>query len=392
VTALPAQGRKGLRLVYLITSSGIGGAEMQVCALARAFNRRGWDVGVVTMLPLGEPFAGLDDEGIWTATLGMRRRIPDPRALLRLRGLLRARGPHVLHGHMVHANLMARASQLLVRTPVIVSTMHNQNEGAQWRYTAYRLTNRLSALTTAVSTEAVEEAIHRRAAPKGGIVFVPNGIDAGRYDRDQAIRASTRRDLGLTDQFTWLAVGRLVEAKAYPDMLSAFRLVLGRHPAARLLIAGTGPLEQSIRASIADLGLGSAATLLGLRSDVPALMQAADGFVMSSAWEGLPMVLLEATASSLPVVATDVGGSRDVVVDGVSGHIVPLRRPDALARAMCEVMALAPGQREKMGAAGRDVISSRFDLQVVADTWERQYVRLLRARSARTAFPPVGGP
>lgn len=119
--SLTGPGRRGLRVVYLVTSSGFGGAEMQVRSLARTFSQRGWDVGVVSMLPLEAPFMGLDDYGVWTATLGMRRRIPDPRALLQLRTLLRARQPHILHGHMVHANLMARLSRLLL--PVLAAML-----------------------------------------------------------------------------------------------------------------------------------------------------------------------------------------------------------------------------------------------------------------------------
>jgi glycosyltransferase involved in cell wall biosynthesis len=379
------------RVGFIVTSSGVGGAEIQVRHLARAFAQRGWDVGVISMLPLEEPFLDLGAEGIRTTSLGMRRRVPDPRALFRLRTVLRRWRPDVLHGHMIHANLMARLSRLLVRTPVVVSTMHNQNEGSQWRYVAYRLTSPLSDVTTAVSTGAVAEAVRRGAAPKGGILCVPNGIDGRAYEREPGVRERTRAALSLRDRFTWLAVGRMVDAKGYPDMVAAFRQVHDRYPETRLLIAGTGPLEPLVRTSIAGAGLEEQVTLLGLRSDVPALMQAADGFVMSSAWEGLPMVLLEASASSLPVVATDVGGSRDVVADGVSGYLVPPRSSQALAGAMCRVMALSPGERESMGAAGRDLMSRTFDLEAVVDTWEALYLGRLDAVERRRAGAGGGG-
>lgn len=368
-------------VTYLITSSGAwwGGAERQVHQLARTFARRGWDVGVVAMMPMDDSLRGLVGDGVKVASLGMRRAVPDPRGLLVLRGLLRRWQPDIVHAHMVHANLLARVATLLVRVPVI-STIHNEDEGHQWRYLAYRITDSLSDLTTAVSQGAVDSAVRRGAAPKGGIRKVFNGIGTEAYRSDRRARVATRRALGLSDRFTWLAVGRMVEAKAYPDMIAAFKRVHVDSPDARLLIAGIGPLEEVVRALVREGGLDGSIFLLGLRSDVPALMQAADAFVMSSAWEGLPTVLLEAGASALPIVTTDVGGSREAVLDGESGLVVPTGNVAALADAMVKVMALPVAQRRSMGHAGRTHVSETFDLELVADTWEGIYRDTLRAR------------
>jgi glycosyltransferase involved in cell wall biosynthesis len=278
---------------------------------------------------------------------------------------------------MVHANLLARLSRLLVPIPVVVSTIHNQDEGAQWRYVAYRLTDRLSDVTTSVSRLAVDEAVRRGAVARGRIQLVPNGIALGEHGRKAVVRDTARRDLGLSDRFIWLAVGRLAEAKAYPDMVAAFRRVVDADTRAVLLIAGEGPLEPAIRSAIDSAGLQDRVRLLGRRSDVPVLMQAADAFVMSSVWEGLPIVLLEASASSLPIVATDVGGSRDTIVDGSSGHITAPAAPAALAGAMLSVMALPEADRLAMGEVAREHVSRVFDLETVADAWDDLYRRHL---------------
>ena len=207
---------------------------------------------------------------------------------------------------------------------------------------------------------------------------MPNGISIDAYRPDVSVRRRTREALGLTDEFVWLAVGRLTEAKAYPDMVEAFRQVNALRPAARLLIAGIGPLEELIRERIRAAELTDEITPLGLRSDLPALMQAADGFVLSSAWEGLPMVLLEAGASALPIVATEVGGSRDAILDGTSGYLVPARKPQDLARAMQTVMELPDDVRQAMGGAGRAHVIQTFDLDAVVDRWEALYIAELR--------------
>ena len=159
-----------------------------------------------------------------------------------------------------------------------------------------------------------------------------------------------------------------MEAKGYPDMIAAFARARREHPQATLLVAGTGPLEDEVRELARQAGIEDAVRLLGLRSDVGALMQAADGFLMTSHWEGLPMVLLEAGASSLPVVATDVGGSRDAVLDGVSGYLTPVSDPAATARAMVRVMQASVEERRAMGAAGREGVRRTFEIGVVADS------------------------
>lgn len=368
------------RVLYLVTSSGMGGAEQQVRSLALTFHRRGWDVTVVSMLPLIPPLSELAAAGVALATLGMTRGVADPRGLWRLRSVLRQVKPDVLHAHMVHANLMARVSRLLRPTPVVVSTIHNQDEGAQWRYLAYRATDRLSDVTTAPSELAVREAVRRGAASGSGVLLVPNGIAVDEFGPDPAARESLRRELGVSASFVWLAVGRLDSAKAHPDLITAFGEIAPARPAT-LLIAGVGPLGQEISAMIRDRGLDDRVRLLGLRRDIPRLMQAADAFVMSSAWEGLPLALLEAAASALPVVATDVGGSREAVIDGVSGYLVPPRDPPALARAMADVMELPEPARRAMGQAGRHHMGRSFDLDVVVDRWERLYRDLLARRS-----------
>ena len=351
----------------------MGGAERQVCHLAEEFRGRGWDVAAVSMLPLEQPISDLDTEGIHTESLGMRQGIPDPRALMRLRRFVRRWQPDVIHAHMVHANLLARLSRLFVRIPLVISTVHNQDEGAQWRYVAYRLTDRLSDVTTTVSHVAMAETIRRGGARADSIRLVPNGIRTDEYRRDAIVRERTRSSLGLGDRFTWLAVGRLVEAKGYTDMVTAFATAHKHHAEARLLIAGAGPLEASIRATVRKAGVEPSVNLLGLRPDIPALMQAADAFVMSSKWEGLPMVLLEAGASSLPIVATDVGGSRDAILDGVSGYLTRAGDPEGLGQAISRLMDLPAQERETMGAAGQAHIHRTFAMAAIADQWEALY-------------------
>ena len=153
-----------------------------------------------------------------------------------------------------------------------------------------------------------------------------------------------------------------------------------------LVIVGQGSLQAEAEALTAELGLREAVRFLGARDDVPAVMSAADGYVMSSAWEGMPMVLLEAAAAGLPIVATAVGGNGEVVRDGESGFLVPARDSEVLRAGMLRLMALPEEQRRAMGERGREHVRANYGLQRVAERWERVYWDAL-ARKGFTLEP-----
>jgi glycosyltransferase involved in cell wall biosynthesis len=188
----------------------------------------------------------------------------------------------------------------------------------------------------------------------------------------------------------WLAVGRFEIAKDYPNMLRAFATVRRQQPGAVLLLVGRGSLQGETEALARELGLGDAVRFVGVRSDVAEVMSAADGYVMSSAWEGMPMVLLEAAAAALPIVATEVGGNHEVVRQGETGFLVPPRDPEALGQAMLRLGRLPAPERRAMGQRGRDHIRSHYDLGRVAQRWEDLYREVLARKGLALApqLPP----
>jgi glycosyltransferase involved in cell wall biosynthesis len=147
-----------------------------------------------------------------------------------------------------------------------------------------------------------------------------------------------------------------------------------------LWICGQGSLRDELAALAGTLGISDTVRFLGLRDDVPALMSAADAFALSSDLEGLPLVLLQASAAGLPIVATNVGGNADVVVDGRSGYLSPAGDVDAFAANMTRVEALSAAERSKLGRAGQTHVLERFDAERVFDRWENLYADLLARR------------
>ena len=205
--------------------------------------------------------------------------------------MLRQWQPDVVHSHMVHANLLARIARLFCKIPVLISTAHSINEGGRWREVAYHLTDPLADLTTNVSQAAVDRYIRVGVAPKEKIIFMPNGIDTSRFKPDRTTGQCLRNELGVDNNFVWLSVGRFEAAKDYPNMLRAFKVVTSKSQNAVLFLAGRGSLLEEIRKLTNDLDLENKVRFLGVRRDIAELMNAADAFVLSSAWEGMPMVL-----------------------------------------------------------------------------------------------------
>jgi glycosyltransferase involved in cell wall biosynthesis len=381
-----------VRILFLSTSMGMGGADSQLLAAAQELRTRGHEVRIVSLTPLGPMGLQARKLGLPTESLEMRRGIPDPRALVRLSRLVRAWRPDVVHSHMVHANLMARALRLVAPVPALVSTIHNIYEGGALLMAGYRWTNGLVDHMTIISEAAAERFVRERIVPGEILRVVPNGVDPEPFRQVPAeARGQVRRALGLGQEFAWLAVGRFEIAKDYPNMLRAFAGVRERHPDAVLLLVGRGSLQAQTEALAAELKLATGVRFLGVRDDVPALVSAADGYVMSSAWEGMPMVLLEAAAGGLPIVTTRVGGNEEAVLDEETGFLVPPRDHEALAAAMRRLMGLSEAERRNLGERGREHVRVRYGLSRVADRWEDLYREVL-ARKGISLQPSLSPP
>lgn len=370
--------RAPLRILLLTTSLLRGGAETQVYLLARAFKARGHAVHVVSMLEPEGYGNELADAEIELSSLRLDRGAVDPRGIGRLARVVRRWRPDVVHSHMVHANLLARVARPFGWSPVQVSTAHNITEGARWRELAYRVTDPLCTLTTNVCEAGARRYVAIGAAPASKMRPMPNGIVMESFDRPPDVRTRLRDQLGLGDRFTWLAVGRLERQKDYPTMLRAVAAARAEGSDAVVLVVGEGTLFDAIVAERDEMGFDDAVVrFLGSRADVPDLMAAADAYLMSSEWEGLPLVLLEASAAGLPIVATRVGGNDEIVADGQTGYLVPSQDPGALADAMTRLERLAPDERRAMGAASVRGVTSRYEIEHVADRWIELYLELL---------------
>jgi len=354
----------------------IGGAERQVILLAQGLKKRGWRVSVIALSGTGGDAAtNLTTAGIEFLTLEMRKGLADPRGWVRFNYWLRQESPDVVHAHLPHAAWLARWSRMVAPVRVVVDTLHSSHTGTLGRRIGYRLSRGLPDEVTAVSHAVADTHLASKMARR--ITVLPNGVDTDAWRPDSALRASVRSELSLDQEFLWFAAGRLDAVKDYPTLLSA----LAQLPhTARLIIAGGGPCERELRQQSAAPGLESRVRFLGVEPNVCRWMQAADGFALSSRWEGLPMALLEAAACELPAVATDVPGTREVVVQGLTGLLATAGDPSLLAESMFQMMGTPVAVRNKMGQQARQHVLDHFSLEAVLDRWEALYQQLLLSR------------
>jgi len=353
------------RIAMLITGLERGGAETQAANLARSLGARGWEVTVFAFR------TGALEPELRAGAVPVR--VLGPGHLLIHLARLQ---PAILHAHLFHANLAARLARLLCPIPVVVSTVHSvaetgsRSRGNRHRDLLYRATDALSDATVFVSSASAGRHIAARAVSKRRSRVIPNGVDTARFRPDPALRAKARAALGLGGEFAWLTAGRLMWKKNYPLMLKA----MARQHEGVLFIAGDGPDAARLRQLA-----GPNVRFLGARDDIPALMNACDGFVLSSDVEGLPMVLLEAAASGLPQVATAAGGVPEAVIHERTGYVVPTGDAAALAAAIERLAAMPPEARASMARAAREHAVTRFDLTAVTSEWEDLYRQMIEA-------------
>jgi glycosyltransferase involved in cell wall biosynthesis len=326
--------------------------------------------------PLGERLLA---EGVPVLSFG-RRPGRDLRVSWRMAREVRARRVEVVHAHQYAPFFYAALARLLSGTsPRLIFTEHGRHFPdvvSSRRRAANRLV--LDHLAEAVNAVCAFSArsINRMEGFAGArIEVIENGIELERYG-GAADRAALRRRLGLEEHRRYVAnVARFHPIKDQAMLLRAFRVVAQRRPDVDLLLVGDGLLRPDLERLTRELGLEGRVRFLGVRRDVPDLLQAVDVFALTSISEAASLTLLEAMASGLPVVVTAVGGNPEIVRHGREGLLVPRGDAEATAAALLRLLD-EPAAATVMGQAGRDRVRERYQLQQTIEAYWRLYERL----------------
>ena len=212
--------------------------------------------------------------------------------------------------------------------------------------------------------------------------FIPNAMDYERFAGARVDAAAVRAELGIPAGAPVVGtVGRLTRQKGYADLIEAAALLVARAPDVRFLIVGDGELRPELEARAEALGLAGRIVFAGARPDVERVLRAMDVFAISSLWEGLPTVVMEAMAAGVPVVATDIPGNNDLVSHGGTGWLVPVGDPRAMADRLS--LALTDPARGAVIARARAEVEQRYSMRAVAGRYLELYEGFAAGRKSR---------
>lgn len=370
------------KILRVITRLNIGGPSRQALSLATAL-RPEYETVLVAGRP-GPHEGEMSEEGVAVVRAPLVREVSprhDAQAFFQLRSLIKQWRPDVVHSHQAKAGAVARLAARGSRSRT-VHTFHGHvldgyfSDRARTAFlSAERFLARRTDVLIAVSQEIQDALLDLGIGAEEQWRVVPLGFDLEPFLRIEGIDQGVRRQLGLNPEVPLVGVvGRLAPIKDHSTLFGAIARLDGVH----LAVFGDGELRDELRREVSGLGLVERVHFMGWWTDVAAAMAGVDVVALTSRSEGTPVSLIEALASGRPVVATDVGGVRSVVVDGISGYLVAAGSVIDAADALQAILS-DPQKGSEMGAAGRGFVAERFtQARLVADI-QRLYSSLLGA-------------
>ncbi|WP_285401691.1 glycosyltransferase [Luteibacter sp. ME-Dv--P-043b] len=365
-----------MNISHVVENLNRGGLERMVIDLVREQHRLGHRVQVICLFEAGSLAGELAAIGVPVHACD-KRPGPDLRALRRVRRQLTAHATEVMHTHNAVAHYQAVLASTGLGIRQVVNTRHGMggaNRKGGRREWLFRRALGATDAVVAVCEAARQDALRRGVSPAKKTCVVPNGIRLEGFDvaSDTMHERLTRR-LNVPAGTRIIGnVGRLNWTKDQAGLIRAFRIVHHKRPDTALVLIGDGALRDTLRACAFDEGVAGCVHFLGDRDDVRELLQGLDLFALSSVTEGYSMALLEACATGLPIVATNVGGNAEIVRDGSTGCLVPACDPPALAEAMLRL--LHESQRAaRLGRAARTWVEAHGSLGAMASRYGQLY-------------------
>lgn len=332
MTALPAP----IRIAFCITELDRGGAEKAFTRLVLGLDRQEWLPRVFCLGPRGY-FAGvLEAGGVEVECFDGKGMISFPSVLIRLTMALRRFRPSLLQTFLFHANVIGRLAGRMACVPRVVSGIRVAERSCRWHGPLDRWTNGLVDHNVCVSQGVADFSIHDTGLPSGKVSVIPNGVDFEQFaDAKPADLTEFRIPAGCP---VFITVGRLEYQKGIDVLLKSARQLLADYPQAHFLVVGDGSGRAHLEALAQELGISGSVHFVGHRPDVPNLLKSATAFVLPSRWEGMANALLEAMAAGLPVIATSVEGSTELIHSGETGVLVSSENVEELTRAMAHLL------------------------------------------------------
>ncbi len=366
-----------LRVAHVVLSMDCGGLERVVLDLVRESTAQHEEVSILCLERAGTLAAQAAAAGVAVTCLDKQPGLR-PGLVRQIEAVLRKQRPDVVHTHQIGALLYAGPASRRAGIPLVVHTEHGKHYGGRWKLRLLaRIAGRHASRVFCVSEDIAAEVKSMRIVPGPKIRVVPNGIDVIPFGNRDDAGAEVRDALGIPrDAPTIGTVGRLTEIKRQADLIRAFGAVRARCPRAHLLIVGDGPLRAELHGLAVDLGLENCVHFAGYQNQTAAYLKAMDIFTLTSRSEGMPLVVLEAWAAGVPVVATRVGGIPELVRDGSNGLMIDSGDEVALSEALERLIAM-PSLARRLADAGQRLVEESYTLRRMAGDYRRNYLEIL---------------
>lgn len=362
------------KILHVVISMVVGGAERLVYDMVRYPKFTDNKPIVCCLENLGELGAKLREQG-FTVHVKQRRPGLDWSIITWLRDIIRQEGVVVVHAHQYTPLFYATPAALLAGRTKLVYTEHGRfyPEHKSWKRSLF---NPLLALgidhLVSISEATADAMATYDNLPRRRIQVIHNGIDTSQLNQPLD-KAAKRRELGLPENCRIIGTAaRLNSIKNIPMMLRAHKLVLKQLPDTYLVIAGQGEEEQKLKDHAVELGTADKVAFIGLRFDLAEIYPLFDVFLLTSFSEGISVTLLEAMASGVPVVVTDVGGNREVVVEGETGYLVAVDADAQLGQWVIKLLQDS-SQAYQMGKTSQQRVAEAFSVQGMIDAYQQLY-------------------
>lgn len=373
-----------IAVMHVINAYTLGGAEKLVFDIASGMDKAKFDVFICSIGAKGDDIGqairqDLQSRGIKTLSLDKAPRKQRWSGVLRLADILRKHKIDIVHTHCPSPDFYGRFAASLNWAAVVVSTIHNT---AGYSRLSERILGRFVSKYIAISEAVQKYALDDLQLPAHKVVVIHNGIRMETFQGTLALREEKLAELGISgNKKIIISVGRIAEAKGQFYLIQAAKGILKVFPDTHFVIVGSDQVDKALaqelkRVTMAE-GLAEHITFAGVRQDVPELLAISDVFVLPSLWEGFALVSLEAMAAGVPMVATDVGSIREILVNRENGLIVPPKDAEALADGI-KFMLADPERARAMGLEGKKSIMQKFTIGSTVRRYEELYLKSLR--------------
>jgi glycosyltransferase involved in cell wall biosynthesis len=354
--------QKPINVLQIIEGLSFGGAETKLLELIARMDRNRFRT-VVCSLGMGDRIKGkFDDLDVKFVNLRRRRRI-DPKIIWDVSKLIRSEKIDVVMTTLFYADVVGALAHSISTAKAVFSweTISAPEWLLQHRLLAYRFAMRFCDKVISVSDATADWLVQKRGVPRDKVMVIPYGVDLKAYQVGR--NPSLKAQLGISaDAPVVGVVARLHPQKGHSYLIEAARSIVASHPDVHFVFVGDGELRPQLEKQVGESNLAEHFHFLGFRDDVKDLLKTFDIFVLPSLYEGLPNVVLEAMATGLPVVATAVDGTAELIVNDQTGFLIPPKNPHELSEKISHLLADS-NRRQCFGQKGRERVEQHYSLE-----------------------------